>query len=171
MDDCQKFLRFVLRCGVVCKVGKNIAETSGYAVSFSLQIRSIVFSISLYWRFRRWHTVRHIMTVKGSNSLLWITPSNVTNNVWNGDRPKLRNSTYSTRNGRWRRRRGWGGSHAGWRILFIILIWWARIFIWKNCGQKQQAWTNCNWRIDKIICIMRIIAYNRKDLYFSKNSK
>ena len=34
MDDCQKFLRFVLQCGVVCKVGKNIAETSGYAVSF-----------------------------------------------------------------------------------------------------------------------------------------
>ena len=44
MDDCQKFLRFVLRCSVVCEVGKNIAETSGYAVSFSLQIRSMVFT-------------------------------------------------------------------------------------------------------------------------------
>ena len=48
MDDCQKFLRFILRCSVVCEVGKNIAETSGYAVSFSLQIRTMVFSISLY---------------------------------------------------------------------------------------------------------------------------
>ena len=47
MDDCQKFLRYVLRCSVVCEVGKNIAETFGYAVSFSLQIRTMVISYFL----------------------------------------------------------------------------------------------------------------------------
>jgi hypothetical protein len=72
MDDCQKFLGFVtvLLCSVACTVGEIITKASGNAIGFSLQIQTMI-SIFLHRPCRRWHTVRHVMTVKVCNSLQW----------------------------------------------------------------------------------------------------